>query len=173
MFNNQVTGLPQEPPVFPPAMCDRDITALVFGHTLCVTHKNTTADTHKRDGRKIPLRTHCITVLLKLAWAMLIIFPVCSLWLFTITSDNYHHLPSVQQASGSRYSSTTSTTATSSTSGLMSIVLPSDELVSSSWDKQRAKEISSTSHFLSEHYRLSSEMLKAYGYGTVPVQPLH
>lgn len=42
-------------------------------------------------------------------------------------------VPSVQQGSGSRYSSTTSTTATSSTSGLMSMVLPSEELVSSNW----------------------------------------
>ena len=42
-------------------------------------------------------------------------------------------LPSVQHASGSMYSSTVSTTTTSSTSGLMSIVLPSDELVSSSY----------------------------------------
>lgn len=40
--------------------------------------------------------------------------------------------PSVQQDSGSMYSSTGSTTTTSSTSGLMSMVLPSDELVSSS-----------------------------------------
>lgn len=34
VFNNQVAGLPQEPPVFPPAMGDWNITALVFGHTL-------------------------------------------------------------------------------------------------------------------------------------------
>lgn len=64
---------------------------------------------------------------------------------FNVTSEtpwNLHHFhvhlalgshsPSVQQASGSKYSSAASTTTTSSTSGLMSMVLPSDELVSSS-----------------------------------------
>lgn len=40
--------------------------------------------------------------------------------------------PSVKQASGSKYSSGCST-GTSSTSGLMSMVLPSEELVSSSF----------------------------------------
>ena len=37
VFYNQVAGLPQEPPVFPPAVSDRNVTALVFGHTLCAT----------------------------------------------------------------------------------------------------------------------------------------
>lgn len=36
VFNNQVAGLPQKPPVFPPAMSDGNITALVFGHTLWI-----------------------------------------------------------------------------------------------------------------------------------------
>lgn len=42
----------------------------------------------------------------------------------------------------------------------MSIVLPSDELVSSSWDRQRTKKISLTADFVSEHCRLSNEMQK-------------
>lgn len=46
--------------------------------------------------------------------------------------------PSVKQASGSRYSSGCST-GTSSTSGLMSMVLPSEELVSSSFWSQRRR----------------------------------
>lgn len=50
---------------------------------------------------------------------------------FVCQCPGQNRVPSVQQASGSRYSSTTSTTATSSTSGLMSMVLPSEELVSS------------------------------------------
>lgn len=33
VFHNQVAGLSQEPPVFPPAMGDGNITALVLGHT--------------------------------------------------------------------------------------------------------------------------------------------
>ena len=41
VFYNQVAGLPQEPPVFSPAVSDGNITALVFGHTLCMTKKKT------------------------------------------------------------------------------------------------------------------------------------
>lgn len=93
--------------------------------------------------------------------------------LFNHKVRHRHFVPSVQQASGSRYSSTTSTTATSSTSGLMSIVLPSDELVSSSYSKTKTKGISSTCDLLFQHYSSSGEILKAYSYGTVPVQPLH
>lgn len=44
VFYNQVAGLPQEPPVFPPAMSDGNITALVFGHTFCMTNKYRTVD---------------------------------------------------------------------------------------------------------------------------------
>lgn len=44
VFNNQVAGLPEEPPVFPPAMSDGNITALVFGDTLYMTNKNTRED---------------------------------------------------------------------------------------------------------------------------------
>ncbi len=128
VFNNQVAGLPQEPPVFPPAVSNGNVTALVLGHTLCITNKYTSADKHRRD-RCIRLpRTSAALI----ACTVLTIIPVYSVLLYTTKSDHKHLLPSVQQASGSRYSSTTSTTATSSTSGLMSIVLPSDELVSSS-----------------------------------------
>lgn len=64
---------------------------------------------------------------------------------FTFKQTHMHFSPSVQQASGSKYSSTTSTTAISSSSGFMSIVLPSEELVSSSY---REKCISMYSLFI-------------------------
>lgn len=47
VFNNQVAGLPEEPPVFPPAMSDRNITALVFGDTLYMTNENTREDKYR------------------------------------------------------------------------------------------------------------------------------
>lgn len=37
VLHDQVAGLPQEPPVFAPAVGDGDVAALVFGHTLCTT----------------------------------------------------------------------------------------------------------------------------------------
>lgn len=33
VFNDQVAGLSEEPPAFPPAVSDGNITALVLGHT--------------------------------------------------------------------------------------------------------------------------------------------
>lgn len=33
VFNDEVAGLPQEPPVLPPAMCDGNVATLVFGDT--------------------------------------------------------------------------------------------------------------------------------------------
>lgn len=121
VFHNQVAGFPQEPPVFAPAVSDGNITTLVFGHTLCMTDKNTTAVTQGRGHN-----AKCINI------ARILSIIIKSVIVHFYHSVFFNHLPSVQQASGSRYSSTTSTTATSSTSGLMSIVLPSDELVSSS-----------------------------------------
>lgn len=40
VFNDQVAGLSQEPPVFPPTVSDGNVTALVFGHTFCATNQN-------------------------------------------------------------------------------------------------------------------------------------
>lgn len=156
VFYNQVAGLSQKPPVFPPAMCDGNITALVFGHTFCMTSNNMTWYT----WWLLPW-TQCYMYqkTFNIVCARLRIPHTYSLLLLLTTkSDSKYYLPSVQQASGSRYSSTTSTTATSSTSGLMSIVLPSEELVSSSWDKQQGS-IQLLNLFL--NYRLSSELLNA------------
>lgn len=91
VFYNQVTRLSQKPPVLPPAMCDGNVTAFVFGHTFCMTNKNTPAGIHQKH-RWIILP---MAIILCFTWYALfhpILISSCSLQLWTtkIMNTTYH-----------------------------------------------------------------------------------
>lgn len=59
VFNDQVAGLSEEPPVLPPTMSDGNITALVFGHALCTTNQNHSwRNSYKQSRDKCRHRRH-------------------------------------------------------------------------------------------------------------------